>query len=915
MSQQPRGTCGHRKSFWDNHPNCISCSKCSRDNSCLICQLWPSDVWDSADNRRSHAKKLARKRRREASGIMDDEIHSLFHSSSEISEDEFSCISGDDGTVVTSVQRPSRPKKKSPQPGRDRASRSPPLDRLSGRSSVIGPEASLVGGEGPDAGVRDCPTPPRSSSAASVGTGSRSVDRVPDATLLPGQILPLVPDFSGSSDLPPNLALRTPATETLGLAAGNRLQVGRHRTPDTNPLGLDTGHRTSARSFGAPDTAPGGQGTGRRTPVMSQRTLDTGRSVQDTGHRTPDTTPFGVDTGHRTPSVANSRTTAHGSQDPGQLGLDTGSRPAMGTRVPPRGPHVRLSDRDVDHCVDFDRYSHPRTGATDHVWSRGVAYSDGRFYDHPHRHMSPYDRRSRYSRFVDHHEFVRDRDLSPLGDFARSPYPPVWDYPSSPYIDRYSHHFDAYDHRDEYERGSRRPRVRPPPARRESPSPPPRSLAQTGTSSAQPPPPASRSSSSSSSSVSSSEDDSFQTRVPADDPLLVEGERVEQGQRAAAGVEQGQRAAAGITPPAPVGPQEAEAEKPSFTLTGAYEAVWSSLPQDVCPRQDEAQPISLGSTSEDAFFATHNAGNPTTRSNPTLPISTVVLECLDKLRPVNQSNSDLSWVVPDNVLHSMERAGAYRPPVPDPNSGLNLQETPTLSHMAKSNANVSHPGPSGKFELTHKTLDRWEKRERQSIGLASQMDFLTAALIKTMASEEPDLMAVQHLALFLARSTRNLTARCSVNMAEMVRTRRAAILAASPGRFTTLSSQQTVLSAPLTSPNIFGGPDVIAPVLKEEREERAACQQATPQFVSYKRKHSLPPATQRHAPADHVEFAGAGAPDTSSVSRSKRRKMIQKAKKKAKKDKRDRRRSGERSQSTSAFPPKSNRGGRGRGRP
>ena len=42
---QTRGSCGHIKGTYDNHPSCINCCGCCRFHGCSVCNAW-SDVAD-----------------------------------------------------------------------------------------------------------------------------------------------------------------------------------------------------------------------------------------------------------------------------------------------------------------------------------------------------------------------------------------------------------------------------------------------------------------------------------------------------------------------------------------------------------------------------------------------------------------------------------------------------------------------------------------------------------------------------------------------------------------------------------------------------------------------------------------------------------------------------------------------------
>ena len=54
---QTRGSCGHPKATWDNHPNCLSCSRCSVDNRRDICSQWSTTTWHCVIFRRTYSAR------------------------------------------------------------------------------------------------------------------------------------------------------------------------------------------------------------------------------------------------------------------------------------------------------------------------------------------------------------------------------------------------------------------------------------------------------------------------------------------------------------------------------------------------------------------------------------------------------------------------------------------------------------------------------------------------------------------------------------------------------------------------------------------------------------------------------------------------------------------------------------------
>ena len=48
---QTRGSCGHIKGTYDNHPSCIYCCGCCRFHGCSVCNAWSDATWDLVSRR------------------------------------------------------------------------------------------------------------------------------------------------------------------------------------------------------------------------------------------------------------------------------------------------------------------------------------------------------------------------------------------------------------------------------------------------------------------------------------------------------------------------------------------------------------------------------------------------------------------------------------------------------------------------------------------------------------------------------------------------------------------------------------------------------------------------------------------------------------------------------------------------
>ena len=54
IMSQTRGTCGHLKSVDDTHPLCLACAGCSQGNTCQWCEPWSDSLWARFATRKTH---------------------------------------------------------------------------------------------------------------------------------------------------------------------------------------------------------------------------------------------------------------------------------------------------------------------------------------------------------------------------------------------------------------------------------------------------------------------------------------------------------------------------------------------------------------------------------------------------------------------------------------------------------------------------------------------------------------------------------------------------------------------------------------------------------------------------------------------------------------------------------------------
>ena len=327
----------------------------------------------------------------------------------------------------------------------------------------------------------------------------------------------------------------------------------------------------------------------------------------------------------------------------------------------------------------------------------------------------------------------------------------------------------------------------------------------------------------------------FDPHAPADDPLLLEGRTEEQ-------------VLADVS-------AETAFEKPKslFSLSAAYQAVFDFLPESTDLRPPTPPPQVAKSSGEAAVWRYTQGEQPSLTPALVLPLSQVVKESFQKCDDASRASSDRVWQLPNKVLKRLVQTGAYRPPATDPSSGLDLSAAASLDADA-ARAHLPRVPPSSQATLPLSLLEKWEVNERQCLGLASQLDFFSAAVAEITAKDPVDIEQLHQVVMFLSRSTGNLAALASSNLAEMLRLRRATVLSQAP-KFLLESSRERLLTAPLASPFLFGG--LIAEVVAADKDDQIHASVAgrpnttfrTPKRKAPSAASAMPgPPTKRQAP-------------------------------------------------------------------
>ena len=287
--------------------------------------------------------------------------------------------------------------------------------------------------------------------------------------------------------------------------------------------------------------------------------------------------------------------------------------------------------------------------------------------------------------------------------------------------------------------------------------------------------------STSSSSSSSSSEPSISGDVPEDDPLVQE-----------------------------------EVAPFSFSLSSAYKAVYATLPEDLCtPLPPTPQP-SFTSLGEEALWRELPNPPPSKADTLTLPLSKVVSRVFEDMEEHNQSSTDANWFVSSKTVKGLNPSTVYRAPRRDSPSDLNLDAVPGLDGDCK-RAHITKPAPSSSVVVPLSTLERWEARERQVVGAASQLDLFCATLAKLSSKPELDLDSFRQVLMAACRSTAFMCSLSASTTAELLRARRHFVLDGT-SKFLLEPSKQRLLTAPLTSPDLFGG--IVSEVLAVDKEDQ-----------------------------------------------------------------------------------------------
>ncbi|KAH3832088.1 hypothetical protein DPMN_105365 [Dreissena polymorpha] len=172
-----------------------------------------------------------------------------------------------------------------------------------------------------------------------------------------------------------------------------------------------------------------------------------------------------------------------------------------------------------------------------------------------------------------------------------------------------------------------------------------------------------------------------------------------------------------------------------LSINQIYELIFQTLGDDYCQRPAEMSTNSTIYIPEKIFgtFDPNRLSKASSRIDTRLPIGSTVLSVFQSLESVNKNipkRGEL-WKVPKDLSDPKhnERTRSYKPPVPDPTSGLDFAKLPVQDHNINKLL-LNMPTSSTSVSVPYSMLEHWEVRERRSLGLTNQTDLMLATILQ-----------------------------------------------------------------------------------------------------------------------------------------------------------------------------------------
>ena len=254
---QVRGSCGHLKASWYNHPRCFACSRCSFQSRCQICKLWTL-----ASNRRSYVqRKVAMdKKKMGKKGASSRDIVSKTEGSNDIRQPGSGTVSRQSQSENSSQSKSAsgenyRENRENLLTDTSRSTEATPIDRIGGSTTNVSADKKID----------------RSSDHVSRDDSSSSGRDSSESDWSPGWVSPAQSSQPQSKDR--SLQHRSPDRSS------------RHRSPDRSSR-----HRSQGRA--SRHQSPG-RSSRHRSPGRSSRHRSSGWTYRSRScHRSFSRSPF-----------------------------------------------------------------------------------------------------------------------------------------------------------------------------------------------------------------------------------------------------------------------------------------------------------------------------------------------------------------------------------------------------------------------------------------------------------------------------------------------------------------------------------------------------------------------------------------------------------------------------------------------
>jgi hypothetical protein len=182
----------------------------------------------------------------------------------------------------------------------------------------------------------------------------------------------------------------------------------------------------------------------------------------------------------------------------------------------------------------------------------------------------------------------------------------------------------------------------------------------------------------------------------------------------------------------------------------ACDDCFNALPEDLCPRPASHSNSGTRSTGERLLFSLGQLSQKSEKI--ALPLSGTISDVFEHIEKPNREKPEESWSIPSKVTREIAPNHSLRLPSSVEEQPFLVKSIPPLDNDSQ-RLKLTRPT---NFRCSTSYLERWDLRQRQQIGLASNADLFAASLIKLVNDPEPSHEALKRLAFQVGRSTVSL---------------------------------------------------------------------------------------------------------------------------------------------------------------